>query len=414
MPDRIVPGAPGEPVDLWIYSASPKLQWYPRSRGDFTRAEHPGSAIKYGDKLYEVMSAEETGQWGYNIRYGLREWDSAHVVRTYVSYTPEAEAAVEAVERAEARKLELRNRIVWFFPLAGAAPDLIQNKWGELAGINMAWVAAGSATFGMGLAFLLRGVTENTRLYDLVLYLAFESFARLLWTALSRRPHGSFLLTVPYYLWLVVTHLQTGASQDAAPTLPPIKHDEVIRRPGESALRVRSMFFDTDLAGTLPVRFEDALYKPLRWRLEGKGLQRRWVYELERIEAAPAGRWREFTNPRSPTRQKAVEAFTHNFDLANSFALFWGIYPRRDQVRLQLLYGYEGAKSTALSAGIFLAVGLLQLFLTVASRLPSLALAGPAYLILESAYRLYRAKGLHEPTGSIVGYIFRLAIHAPK
>jgi hypothetical protein len=153
----------------------------------------------------------------------------------------------------------------------------------------------------------------------------------------------------------------------------------------------------------------------LHWHQEGKGLGRRWIYELERVELEPGVPSPEYTCPRSPDRQKAVEDFTHRLNLAQSFSLVWGAYPRRDQLRLQLLYQYEGPRSTAITAGFFLVAGVLQVCLTAALyRTTILALAGPAYLILESLYRLYRAKVVSEPAGSIVGYILRLVIPPPK
>jgi hypothetical protein len=153
----------------------------------------------------------------------------------------------------------------------------------------------------------------------------------------------------------------------------------------------------------------------MRWHQEGKGLARRWVYELEKVEPEGGAPTRGYTNPRTPDRQKAVEDFTHRLDLAQSFALFWGAYPRRDQLRLQILYQYDGPGSTAITAGLFLVIGVLQFCLTAAlSRATILALAGPAYLILESLYRLYEAKAVGEPAGSLIGYVLRLVIHPPR
>ena len=129
---------------------------------------------------------------------------------------------------------------------------------------------------------------------------------------------------------------------------------------------------------------------------------------------SPAGRWHEFISPRTPVRQKAVEESTHTYDLAHSFALFWGFYPRSDQLRLQLLYEFDAPKLTAVTAGIFLIVGLLQIAIIVAYSASPFAIAASAYLILESVYRLYRAMVLHEAAGSIVGYIFRLVIRPPN
>ena len=59
IPDRVVPAVDGDPVDLWVYAVLPKEGWVPRSPGDFVRAEHPGSAIRYRDQIYEVMRVEE-------------------------------------------------------------------------------------------------------------------------------------------------------------------------------------------------------------------------------------------------------------------------------------------------------------------------------------------------------------------
>ena len=113
--------------------------------------------------------------------------------------------------------------------------------------------------------------------------------------------------------------------------------------------------------------------------------------------------------------QKAVEDFTHGWDIARSFALVWSIYPRQDQLRLQLLYDYEGPRCTAITAGIFLICGAVQLCLSAALfRSAHLALASPFYLTLKSFYRLYKAKVVGEPAGSIVGHVLRLAIPPPR
>ena len=289
--------------------------------------DHPGSAIRYGDKFYELMRIEETIEEGFRFRYGLRSWDSRHLIRHWVDYTIESQMTNAAAHLEEIKTDRLHDWILWLFPLAGFAPDPLQREWGKKTGLNVAWISAGSALFGMGLAFLLRGASQHTLFEAAVLYLALESFVRLFWIVMTGQPHGTPLLTAPYLLWQAHEH---------------------------------------------------------------------------RI-------------PRTPDRQKAVEGFAHRTDLAHSFALVWGLYPRRDQIRLQLSHRYDGQRSTAVTAGIFLAVGLLQLCLTAPLyRVTILALVGPAYLVLESVWRLYRAKALGEPAGSVVGYALRLVIQPPK
>ena len=88
----------------------------------------------------------------------------------------------------------------------------------------------------------------------------------------------------------------------------PYQDDEVIRRSGSGILLVRSMLFDDMLAGPAPVRFEEAIYRPVHWSLEGKGLQRRWAFELGKTEMDPQGKFRECTQPRTPERQKAEQS----------------------------------------------------------------------------------------------------------
>jgi hypothetical protein len=173
------------------------------------------------------------------------------------------------------------------------------------------------------------------------------------------------------------------------------------------------MLFDDMLAGPALIRFEGAVYKPLHWHLEGKGLQRRWVFELEKTETDPRGEFREYTQPRSRERQKFVEEFTHRLDMTRTFALVWGTYPREQQVRLQLLYQFPAARSTTITAGMLLLVALLQGWASILLHASMVTLAGPAYFFFESSYRLFRAQVQGEPAGSLLGYVFQLFVRPP-
>jgi hypothetical protein len=414
--DRLQNAQPGEPVELWIYSAFPKDNWVAHKTGDLTHAEHPGTAIQLGDKLYEIMMSEETAEAGYAVRYGLKAWNPHHAVRQVFPYTPQARAQAAASYLDENQRRQLRTRLLWLYPLAGLAPDPLLREWENKTHVKMIWSAVISAFLMIFAAFTIRQVTagsENPTLTAVTLYLAVGSFARLLWMGLSGRAHGEFLLTIPYLLWKGITKPEKRAAEKEARVKFSYEEDEVIHQPGSGILVVRSMLFDHMLAGPAPVRFEGTVYKPLRWHLEGKGLQRRWVYELEQTETESAGIFREYTQPRTPERQELVEAFTHRLDMAQSFALLWGTYPRGKQVRLQLLYQFPAARSTAITAGILLLVALLQGWASIALHTTAIALAGPVYFLIESSYRLFRAKVQGEPAGSLVGYVLQLLVHPP-
>ena len=153
--DRFENARPGEPVDLWIYSAFPKDNWVTRQPGDQLHAEHPGTAIRLRDRLYEVMKVEEAAEAGYAVRYGLKSWNPHHTARQVISYTLQTQdqAATDYLE--EVRKRCLRARIQWLFPLAGLAPDPLLRDWGKKTALNMVWVSAGSALMGLAGAFTL-------------------------------------------------------------------------------------------------------------------------------------------------------------------------------------------------------------------------------------------------------------------
>jgi hypothetical protein len=188
--------------------------------------------------------------------------------------------------------------------------------------------------------------------------------------------------------------------------------DEIIRRPPRRLL-IRSMLFDDMLTGPRPVRFEGVSYQPLRWHKEGKGLRRRWVYELEARNADKLVGCREYTHPRPPERQAQVETYTRRLDLAHSFAFIWGFYPRKDQLRLEILYQFGATRFTALTAAILLVCAAAEVVLTLRWRPAPDALVSPVYLCLESLYRLVRAAAQRQPAGSLVGYALRLIIRPP-
>lgn len=416
--DRVEYRPPGEAVEAWIYSAFPKDNWTAHKPGDQIHIEYPGTAVQLGGTLYEVTVIEEVGTGGYAVRYGLKKWNPHHAVRRVIPFDSKTQAQMAADYLEEAHRQALRARILYLFPLAGLAPDPLQREWGAQTALNMAWASAGSAVFFLlvpfSILFVFRGRLETGPLHYVLLYLILESFLRILWVVTTQKPHGSVVLTAPYILWSALTQQEKRAQKKEAQTKFSYEGDEVLRRHGTGTVVVRSMLYDDILAGPLPVRFEGAVYRPLHWHREGKGLVRRWVYELEKIEADPKTKCREYTQPRSPERQRLVEAFTHAIDVAQSFAPVWGVYPREEQLRLELKYQYAAAKNTAITAVAFLLAALVQIWLSILFHFNILALIGPAYLILESIYRLVQSQVQHQPAGSVVGYVLGLVIHPPQ
>lgn len=416
--DRLLDARPGEPVELWVYSAFPKDHWVARKPGDLTHAEHPGTAIQIGENLYEIFLVEETAEPGYVLRYGLKKWNPQFALRGVVPYTPETQAQAAADYLDESGRQALRSRIVWLFPLAGMAPSPLQREWEAKTALNMTVVAAASALtqilLFMALVQTFGRSPGNTRLAYLLDYIGLDAFVRLLWIVISGSPRGIFVVTLPYLLWEAVAHPEKRVRKKEFSANFSSESDEVIRRPGTGHLVVRSMLFDELLVGPHPIRFEDAVYKPLNWHKQGKGLERRWVYEFERMDADPKGKYREYTRPRTRERQKVVEELTHSLDRTHIFALFWGTFPAREQTRLEAHYQFPAVQMTAATAGLMLVASALEAWALRLLGAPLITCLASLYFVFESLYRLYVSKIQGQPAGSLVGLILGVFLSPPR
>jgi hypothetical protein len=410
--DRLDRALSGEGLEWWIYSAFPKDGWIARKRGDLTHADHPGTAIRLGDEVFEIVAAEETAAPGYMVRYGLARWLSEHAIRRVILYTPEAREQAAADYLEEASRQSLRARILWLFPLAGMAPDAWQRDWEAKTALNMTLVSAASAVTTLFIFMTLiqsfPQLPAHSLLWPVVLYLGFDAFVRLIKIVFSGKPRGIIALNLPYVLW----ELARAPKKESGDRRSVLEDDEIIRRPATGHLVIRSLLFDDWLAGPLPIRFGSTLYRPLDWRLEGKGLGRRYVYEFEKIEKN--GRFRDYTRPRQPERQKVAETLTRSFDRVYMLAWVWGTYPSTVQRGLEAKYRFPAIEMTAATASLLLAGAIFQLWTMHLIGAPRATYAVAAYFFLESPYRLYRAKAQGQPTGSALGVVLGWVLAPPR
>ena len=160
--------------------------------------------------------------------------------------------------------------------------------------------------------------------------------------------------------------------------------------------------------------FEGKVYQSLHWHEEGIGLKRRWVYEFEKKEADPKFKYPEYTQPRTPGRQKLVEDFTRRHDLVHIFCMVWGTFSRGEQLRLQEKYQFPAAKWTSITAGFFLAGAVLQGWAMFMFRAPVEFLVCPVYMVSESLYRLYLSKSKGQPAASVLGLLVSVFVRPPQ
>jgi hypothetical protein len=100
--------------------------WTPRAARTLTVSEHPGTAVEWEGRLYEVRDAIPGADGG--MRYGLAPWEEGHAIRRMERYDAVSEEIREA-ERRERRGDVARRRLsILLAPLAGLLPGEIQKE----------------------------------------------------------------------------------------------------------------------------------------------------------------------------------------------------------------------------------------------------------------------------------------------
>ena len=192
---------------------------------------HPGTAVRWEDGLWEVLTAEETAG---GVRYELAPWDERHAVRLLVPYDErsEAERAADARDLRGRRRARIATLVL--APLAGLLPGDVQERLETELGLRatrltlasvLAPMAAGTFALVMSLAAGLGAGTGSggpaiRALLPIVAFLLPESFVRIAVAAGQGRPIGS-VLGLPLYLAGRLAGLFDGAPEAAVASLPP-------------------------------------------------------------------------------------------------------------------------------------------------------------------------------------------------
>ncbi len=193
--------------------------WLARQEGTLTKAEHPGTAVRWGGGVFEVLEARPLSDGG--VRYRLAPWDFRHAIRVIQPYdiASERERAQENSRRRES--IWQRRLSILFSPLLGHLPGPVQERMESEFGAPAAAMTIVSAlplfilgflgafsylvaAFGGGLA------AENSQAarilpweipLPIALYLTLESVLRLGSAFLAGHPMGSLPGALAYELW---------------------------------------------------------------------------------------------------------------------------------------------------------------------------------------------------------------------
>jgi hypothetical protein len=174
-------------------------------------ALHPGTAIRWEDDLWEVLSAEETAAGTF--RYELAPWDEQLAIRVLAPYDEASEAARAADRSDLGKRRKARGAVVLLAPVAGLLPGRVQERLGAELGLRASRLTLCSIVAPAAVGFFALVMTMAAAfapglqtagpivgpLLPLLAYFFPESLVRFLVAMAQDRPIGS-LLGVPFYL----------------------------------------------------------------------------------------------------------------------------------------------------------------------------------------------------------------------
>jgi hypothetical protein len=201
--------------------------WFARTSGTATRAEHPGTAVRWNTEIFEVVEISAASEQG--VRYRLEPWDSRHAIRAVETYDEAAEQS-RALEQERRRNAVRLRPLSWLLaPLLGHLPRAVQERMeGDIGAPARAMtILSALPLFALGSYGLLAGRVAamgggsgfDAWLADhpgLPIYLFFESGVRLFAAFLLGNPMGSLAGAVAYEAWLRLRHRKAPAPMVAA------------------------------------------------------------------------------------------------------------------------------------------------------------------------------------------------------
>jgi hypothetical protein len=120
--DRVEPTR-GEEI-LLVCSIS--KGWTARTARKHVLAAHPGTAVSWEERLFEVRAAEPLADGG--MRYRLAPWEEGQAIRRLERYDEQSERNREAARQDLAESFRRRRRSILLAPLAGLLPGSVQKE----------------------------------------------------------------------------------------------------------------------------------------------------------------------------------------------------------------------------------------------------------------------------------------------
>jgi hypothetical protein len=372
---------------------APHPRFRPRVEGGPRRPGHPGTAVRIGEELYEVVAAEHTGgEWVYR----LEPWSGQDVIRAYVEWGEGSERQFAASLREE-RSREKKDLLAWSAQAwLGFLPAENQERLAQRRGLNPAratfWSAALEvlAAFPFAFIFIISlfapagGGSSSVPGWagGLASVALADGIFRLVVVISTGEPIGSLFLVL-----LRLRRRPEGPRYAGG--------DEILEIGGSLSVLspVRKAWWE---------RSGGLTYKGEGYTLAGSGREKkRYSYRFQK------------GGERFPPLDPEMETLRNrSSDLSYVFAILWGFLPEARQKALAFYGRYRPAPYVLVSIGINSLVALALVGPGLKGRagggfeIGSLVLFLAALaLFAESAWRLSRLLGDGRPSGSWLGVL---------
>jgi hypothetical protein len=198
-------------VGVWLACPVSK-SWAPRRARGPTTPEFPGTAVSWGESVWEVVEAipDPAG----SVRYRLEPWEARHTIRRIEPYDEASERARETEQRRRRDAVRRRRISLLFAPVLGHLPAHVQRRMESEVGAPARAMTTASAlplmVLGIlgTLGFLIFAFGGGDALpgwlvvpLPLALFLFVESSVRLGIAFLQGEPAGSLPGAILYALW---------------------------------------------------------------------------------------------------------------------------------------------------------------------------------------------------------------------
>lgn len=375
---------------------APHARFRPRIEEDRRRPGHPGTAVRLGEDLYEVVAAERSGpDWVYR----LEPWPDQETVRVLIEWDESAERQFAAGLRSE-RIRDRKDFLAWAAQaFLGFLPAKVQERRHEATGWDPARATLWSAVLETAVAvpfafsFLIGlfvggggglGISVPAWIGALAIVALAEGVFRLASVLSTGEPIGSLFLA------FLDLRIKPEGHGDA-------RSDEILEIEGTLTVVAPVPKVWWEKAGGVTYRGEPYI-------LTGWGRERtKHVYRFRKGgEGFPA---------LDPELERARN---RSSDLSYAFAPLWGFLPSDLQVTLESYGRYRARPWVLLSIGLtsLAALGLVgpgvrNLSTGVLGIWSLFALAIALLLFVESLLRLLRLSKDGRTSGSVLGVLIK-------